>query len=84
MNETSFFASSTVFGELLARALARLAVGATPSEVVEFLRGGTIVAVEKNDGGIRPLTMSNVIRRVSLKALLEQHKEEMTRAVGDL
>jgi hypothetical protein len=70
--------------ELLAKALAQLAVGEGPNEVTEFLRGGGLVPITKEEGGFRPLTLSNVVRRASLKSLLTQRNDIVSRAVGHL
>ena len=77
-------ATSTEHATDLATMLARLAVGEAPSEVVDFLRGGLIIPHEKPDGGIRPLTLANVVRRAALKALIHQRKKENAEAVGHL
>lgn len=77
-------AGSSASAEPLAKALASLATGAAPSEVIVFLRGGLLTPLEKDDGGHRPLTLSNVARRAGLKALLRHQKDTVRQAVGSL
>ena len=68
----------------VASALATLGDGSAPAVVIRFLRGGLLVPLEKDDGTYRPLTLSNVLRRTGLKALLQMFKAEVAAAVGDL
>ena len=42
------------------------------------------MSVLKDDGTHRPLTLSNFVRRASLKALLRQHKNVVSQAVSVL
>ena len=77
-------AGSSAHAASLAGALASLAAGTAPNEVIQFLRGGQLMPLEKDDDTYRPLTLSNVTRRASLKSLLNLHKEVVSDAVGGL
>ena len=70
-------AGSSACDEILPKALLSLALGTAPQCVIEFLRGGSLIPAEKGDGTHRPLTLSNVLRRGTLKALLKHHKSEV-------
>ena len=75
-------AKSTEHGPDLAQVLARLAVGKAHREAIEFLRGGRLCPLPKPDGGIRPLTLSNVLRRACLRTLVRERAKENAVAVG--
>ena len=77
-------AKSSDVGQDIGRLLADLALGRVHIEVVRFLRGGRISPLSKPDGGVRPLTLSNVLRRAALRTLVRQRKDEIGRAVGPL
>ena len=68
----------------LVDALARLAIGRVPSEVVQFLRGGLILPLGKDDGGFRPLTLANVLRRTALRSFVALRKDEISDAAWAL
>jgi len=76
--------ANTLHAPSLLEALASLGDGSAPLSVVQFLRGGLLTPLEKDDGTYRPLTLSNVIRRASLKAVLQQHRDDVMAAVGNL
>ena len=75
-------ARSTECQKELAGALADLSLGRTPVQVIEFLRGGRLRPLEKPTGGIRPLTLGNVVRRAALAALVRQKSSDNAKAVG--
>ena len=64
--------------------LSLLAVGRVPPGVTQFLRGGLIAPLEKDDGGFRPLTLANVLRRAALRSLVALRKRDVADAVGPL
>ena len=45
-------------------------------------RGGRILALDKKDGGLRPLVLCSVFRRIALRGLLAACKEEFSSMVG--
>ena len=47
----------------------RLASGQAPSAVTPFLCGATLLACHKKDGGLRPIAVGEVIRRLTSKCL---------------
>ena len=77
-------AGSAVSADLLSKALAALALGRVPAEVVEFLRGGLLFPLAKESGDYRPLTLSNVTRRAALRSLLRLRRETVQESVGPL
>ena len=77
-------AGSSMHAENVALALATLGCGSAPAAVISFLRGGLLAPLEKDDGSYRPLTLSNVLRRTGLKALLHMFKDDVAAGIGDL
>ena len=77
-------AASSSHADDLARVLVSLVDGSAPDAIVQFLRGGLIAPTAKDDGTCRPLALSNVLRRTSLKALLQLCKDEVSTATGKL
>ena len=77
-------AGSSMHAENVALALATLGDGSAPAAVISFLRGGLLAPLEKDDGSYRPLTLSNVLRRTGLKALLHMFKDDVAAGIGDL
>ena len=69
---------------LLARAVAQLAIGEVPPEVLYFFRCGQIVPLPKPKGGHRPLLLTEFLRRLALKALMAVKRQSVTTAVGTL
>ena len=55
---------------LLAKALAQLAVGNVPDNVPQYFKSGQVSPLPKPTGGHRPLLLSSFMRRVAHKALL--------------
>ena len=75
-------ANSTELQDSLGAALAELAHGTAPAEVLDFLRHGRVFPLPKGTDGIRPLTVANVMRRSSLKEFIKQNKARCKEAVG--
>ena len=78
------YGKDTGDASLLARAVAQLAVGDVPPEVLYFFRCGQIVPLPKPKGGHRPLLLTEFLRRLALKALMAVKRQSVTTAVGDL
>ena len=58
--------------ELMVTAAGKLVAGLVPSEVVDGLRLGRMVALTKPNGGIRALVMGDVFRRLVSRTLAQQ------------
>ena len=78
------YGKDTGDASLLARAVAQLAIGDVPPEVLYFFRCGQIVPLPKPKGGHRPLLLTEFLRRLALKALMAVKRQSVTTAVGDL
>ena len=76
-------AKSSEAGDLI-EALSLMAVGRVPVNVVQFLRGGLIAPLAKDDGTYRPLTLANVLRRATLRGFISLHRSKAVDAVGPL
>ena len=53
-----------------------LANGEAPRSLAPFLAGATLVALDKEDGGLRPVAVGEVLRRLTGKALCELIKKK--------
>ena len=51
-----------------------LAAGRAPPEVASFLCGATLLAVKKKSGGLRPIAVGEVLRRLTSKCLSKGHR----------
>ena len=55
-----------------------IAAGNLPLPIREFLFGARLVGLAKKDGGIRPIAIGNILRRVICKAACSNVKEKVT------
>ena len=60
--------------EQLAALVNLLARGEAPASIAECLAGATLIALEKKDGGVRPIAVGDTLRRLVGKCLCEQVK----------
>ena len=67
---------------MFARALAQLAVGNVPDNVLQYFKSGQVSPLAKPTGGHRPLLLSSFLRRVAHKALLKTRTMVTQQAVG--
>ena len=58
--------------ELLCNLAQELAEASTPIAVVDVLRRGRITALQKPDGGVRGITVSEVSRRLVARTIAQQ------------
>lgn len=76
-------AASSDFVDALARVATRFAQGMAPSFVYDVAKTGRLLALAKSDGGVRPLTITTVLRRIAFKALVAELTEKAKGALGD-
>jgi hypothetical protein len=55
-----------------------------PESIKDLLRIGILFAIAKSNGGIRPVAVTDVLRRVITKAIATHYKMNWGEAVGDL
>ena len=76
--------SASAGGPVLLRALTDLVniivKGDTPSSISPFFFGASLIALEKKGGGVRPIAIGCILRRLAAKAIGSQLKSRM----GDL
>jgi hypothetical protein len=68
-------ATSTPLLEQLTSLTNALAQGSAPAEVAPYLAGAGLMALAKPKGGVRPIAVGEVLRRITGKALCAQAKE---------
>ena len=68
--------------ELLSRTIASIALGNIPQEVLQAMRVGEAVALQKDTTEIRPLLVSSTIRRLGLRAVARVKRRQLTEAAG--
>ena len=66
------------------RLLARLALGQVPPEMITIHGRGEIIPAMKPSGGLRPILISSVLRRISLKAVAQMARDSVKAFVGNL
>ena len=66
----------------MAALIIRLALGQEPKAVVKAHAVGEILAIAKPDGGMRPLIMHSIHRRIGLGAVAKTTKVETMAASG--
>lgn len=66
----------------LAEAVTAVTFGQLPQEVLQSLRVGDLVALEKNSEEVRPVLVSATFRRLGLRALVKVKKEQLAAAAG--
>ena len=64
--------------------LARLALGRVPSEMIEVHGRGEIMPAIKDNGGLRPILISSVLRRIALKVVARESREAVQQFAGDM
>ena len=67
-------AKATVI-EQLASVLSLLARGAAPESLMPHLAGAKLFAAEKKDGGVRPIAVGEILRRLTAKCLCHAAKD---------
>ena len=65
-----------------AEVIADFLIGNCPAEALEANLGGRLMALNKSDGGIRPIAMGSTIRRIAAKAACAVLKPDIPAAVG--
>ena len=68
---------------LLSRVAARVAFGELPQDVLQALRSGELVALDKGGGEVRPLLVGASLRRLGLRALARARKTQLADAAGE-
>ena len=66
----------------LAEAVTAVTFGQLPQEVLQSLRVGDLVALDKNNQEVRPVLVSSTFRRLGLRALVKVKKEQLAAAAG--
>ena len=59
-----------------------LAAGGAPPEIVSYLCGATLLAVKKKNGGLRPIAVGEVLRRLTSKCLSRAVQSDSQLQVG--
>ena len=68
--------------EAMARVLARLILGGAPVSVVDVHMGGTLYALPKPSGGVRPIVCGSVLRRLAAGGMARAYREELSTEVA--
>ena len=68
--------------ELLSETIASIALGLVPPSVLDALRVGESVPLDKGGGEVRPLLVGSTYRRLGLRALMMVKRERVSDAVG--
>ena len=75
-------ARRTTVLEQLAACILTLARGDVPLSIAPFLAGASLMALEKKSGGLRPIAVGKVLRRIVGKVLCKEIKESTQRHFG--
>ena len=68
--------------DLLVRAIVAIALAEIPDPVLQVLKTGEVVALDKNGSDVRPLLMASSLRRIGLRALVRARRQQLAEAVG--
>ena len=68
--------------KLLTRVLVWIAFGLVPVSVLQVLRSGELVALDKGGGDVRPLLIGSTLKRLALRALCRARHTQLTEACG--
>ena len=68
--------------EKLAEAVTAVAFGQVPDEVLQSLRVGDLLALEKNSEEVRPVLVAATFRRLGLRPLVRVRREQVAAAAG--
>ena len=63
--------------EQLSGLVALLVQGRAPRDVAKWLGGATLLAMPKKDGGVRPIAVGEVIRRLTAKVVCAAYKDDL-------
>ena len=74
--------AAEVHVEPMARCMRMWLQGQAPEWAYASQRGGRLLALDKKDGGLRPLILCPVFRRIALRGLLASLKEDLGGYVG--
>ena len=64
--------------EQLTGLVALLVQGRAPRDVAKWLCGATLLAMPKKDGGVWPIAVGDVLRRLAAKVLCATYKDDVT------
>ena len=64
--------------------LARLCLGLVPPEVIDVHAVGEIIATVKPSGGLRPIQLSSILRRIAVGALVKRSSAEVAAFAGEI
>ena len=70
--------------EMICKLCNLVASGKACKRVQPFLAGGSLTALLKKDGGIRPIAVGDVLRRLTGKALVRAQKKELVKHFSPL
>ena len=70
------FGSLAGNSDLFVQVVAHIAAAAVPNSVLQYLRAGQITPLAKPTGGHRPLLMMSFLRRLALKSVMQQRKNQ--------
>ena len=66
----SFPRASSQFVSTISRLVSMLSSGRVPSTIIPHLCGASLIALKKKSGGLRPIAVGRVLRRLTSKCLL--------------
>ena len=69
--------------DLLVKLVTKVAFAELPDSVLQALRTGELVALEKGSDDVRPLLLASSLRRLGLKALCRAKRHQLTEAAGE-
>ena len=67
---------------LLAEACSLLARGDVPTEIIEAIRVGRLMALQKPDGGVRGIVVGDIVRRLVAKTMAKQVAKQTEKATA--
>ena len=67
---------------MIAKVTAKVAFCELPDDVLQAMRSGEVIGLEKDANDVRPLVVGSTLRRLALRALMRVKKEDITQAAG--
>ena len=64
--------------------LLRIARGTIPPDIAAFLSSGSLIALEKGDGKLRPIALGDALRKIAIGIAIRQYSDEINSILGNV